>query len=131
MRSRRDLVPSDPYYQHWQLLAKVQHLGGIGVMACIFGSAAFIHWVVPRLGWVRQDWVILLPIGIFVCVCMLPFVSRAGMPCPRCGKPFFMRVDSRGSKRWGNSLARRCLNCALPLWQPGAGHDGGERSERA
>ena len=33
-------------------------------------------------------------------------------PCPRCGKPFFM-------KWWGyNTFARRCLHCKLPLNAP-------------
>src|SRR5579859_2425675 len=34
--------------------------------------------------------------------------------CPRCGKPFHMRVGRLA--RWQNVFARRCVNCGLPKW---------------
>jgi hypothetical protein len=33
-------------------------------------------------------------------------------PCPRCGKPFFQTLF------YGNPLAKRCVRCGWPKWEP-------------
>ncbi len=119
MTSRKGLAASDPYYLHWRALARLQRVAIAGFAVCALGSVIFIRWIAPTLGGVQHEWVVFLGIGVFVTVCMSALVGRAGMPCPRCGKPYFQKVDARGRKRWGNTLVRRCVNCALPMWHPG------------
>jgi hypothetical protein len=61
-----------------------------------------------------------LPLAVLALLFFLPLAARSGLPCPRCGRPFFMKLDAGGGRPWfGNSLARSCRNCGLPLRSPG------------
>ena len=114
------LSPSDPYYRHWRLLTTVHRWALVGLAVFIAGSAVFLQVLIPRLGWVESEQRVLMAFALFVYLCALPIFARAGMRCPRCGKPYFQKVDDQGMKTWrSNTLSRRCLNCALPLWAPG------------
>ena len=109
-------IPSDPYYLPWQLLAKVNRWAFVALSVAIVLAAVAARWF-PRQEDARLLTVVVASI---VALLALPLFARAGMPCPRCGKPYFQKLDERGAKTWhGNSLSRHCLNCALPLWAPG------------
>ena len=120
MTSRSRLVPTDPYYQHWQLLAKAHRLAIIGLVTFALVTVACVKWLLPRLEWERHPQIVVVALGLLAYLCALPIFARAGMPCPRCGAPFFIKVDDRGQKTWrSNTLSRHCLNCGLALWSPG------------
>ena len=114
--SRRSLVPSDPYYRHWQLLTQVTRWSLIGLVLSIAGSFIALIW----FPWPEDERWVFLVVSVVVGVSALPLFARAGMPCPRCDKPYFQKLDEHGAKTWrSNTFTRHCLNCGLPMWSPG------------
>jgi hypothetical protein len=119
--SRPELAPSDPYYRHWEALAAVQRwvLYGLGLFLVAVGVLFYVFPSLVARGVLGERGFIVV-VSLLAMVVFLPLMARAGMICPRCTKPFFMRLDSDGGKPWfGNTLARTCRNCGLPLWAPG------------
>lgn len=59
-------------------------------------------------GTTSSPWMCLMIFTLPVMFILLSLYSGL-IPCPRCGKPFFLKGG------YGNALARRCLNCKLPI----------------
>jgi hypothetical protein len=120
MTSPNEVAGAGQYDDHWRALAKLHRLAILGGFAFIAGTTVFLGWVAPRVEWMSEPWVVAV-LAVLGWVCALPIMARAGMPCPRCNKPFFQKVNERGGKTWrSNTLSRTCVNCGLALWAAGS-----------
>src|SRR5271165_5378453 len=100
------------YTEQW---AELRRLRRRLITTLAAGAAIFV--LVPISRSVPGRWANVLGLGVFLAWAVVVirlfslYVKYRYWLCPRCGKPFHMRVSKFG--RWENVFARRCIHCGL------------------
>jgi hypothetical protein len=83
------------------------------VFVMVFGGLLLFFLVPSPLG----DWFALLPnIGMILAAIMIILSYPFGRtPCPRCGKPYYVKSGFWGFLCSVNLSYRKCVHCELPL----------------
>jgi hypothetical protein len=110
---KRDLQPSDVYYDQWQQFARVRSRS-LALFLLLFWGGPVLTTIIAEPLWPH-------PPGGAVALLIAPWVIAAIVVsqhpiqwrCPRCRKPFHKTFW------YYNGFAKRCLNCRLPKWAPG------------